>query len=107
MVVSRFGVYLVSLDPVIGSEISKTRPCVVISPDVMNRHLRTLIVAPLTSAGKSYPTRVACRVQGKDGHVVLDQIRTVDRSRLIKPMGALEAEAASQVLRVLQKMFSQ
>jgi mRNA interferase MazF len=78
MAVSRFEVYLVSLDPTIGSEIKKTSPCLVVSPDEMNRHIRTVIVAPMTTRGRQYPTRVACRFKGKAGHVVLDQIRTVD-----------------------------
>ena len=82
MVINRFDVYLVIVDPTIGSEIQKTRPCVVISPDEMNCHIATVIVAPMTTKGRSYPTRVACTFQGKEGQVVLDQIRTVDKSRL-------------------------
>ncbi|HSJ23178.1 MAG TPA: type II toxin-antitoxin system PemK/MazF family toxin [Longimicrobiales bacterium] len=87
MVVSRFDVFLVNLDPTVGSDIRKTRPCVVISPDEMNRFIRTVIVAPLTSKGRRYPTRVDCRFDKKDGQVVLDQIRTVDKARLIKKLG--------------------
>src|SRR5215213_4608129 len=87
----RFGVYLVSLDPTVGSEIQKTRPCVVVSPDEMNRHIRTVIVAPMTTGGQAYPTRVACTFQGKRGQVVLDQIRTVDTTRLIRRLGAIDA----------------
>ena len=81
VVVRRFEVYLVNLDPTVGSEIRKTRPCVVISPDEMNLHIRTVIVAPMTTQGQASPTRVPCRFQGKSGQIVLDQIRTVDRSR--------------------------
>src|SRR5438309_9199036 len=80
-------VYLVNLDPTVGREIRKTRPCLVVSPDEMNHHMRTVIVAPMTTRGAAYPTRVPCRFQGKGGQVVLDQIRTVDRARLIKRLG--------------------
>ena len=90
MVINRFDVYLVILDPTIGSEIQKTRPCVVISPDEINRHIATVIVAPMTTKGRSYPTRVACTFQGKEGQVVLDQIRTVDKSRLTRKLGQLK-----------------
>ncbi|MCU0292970.1 MAG: type II toxin-antitoxin system PemK/MazF family toxin [Thermoanaerobaculaceae bacterium] len=106
MVVSRFDVYLVNLDPTVGSEIRKTRPCVVVSPDEMNRHIRTVIVAPLTSQGSPYPTWVPCRVGGKDGLVVLDQIRTVDQIRLVRRVGTLDAATAASVLDVLQQMFA-
>ncbi|MBI5725121.1 MAG: type II toxin-antitoxin system PemK/MazF family toxin [Planctomycetes bacterium] len=87
MVVRRFDVYLISLDPTRGSEIRKMRPCLIISPDEMNRHISTVIVAPMTTAGQAYPTRVPCTFQGKHGQIVLDQIRTIDKSRLIKQMG--------------------
>jgi mRNA interferase MazF len=80
----RFDVYLVNLDPTVGSEIKKTRPCVIVSPNEMNNHISTIIVAPLTSKLRNYPTRVPCRVEGKQGQIVLDQIRTVDKSRLVK-----------------------
>jgi mRNA interferase MazF len=106
MVVNRFEVHLVNLDPTVGSEIQKTRPCLVVSPDEMNHHVRTVIIAPMTRKGKSYPTRVACRFKGKKGQVVLDQIRTVDQSRLIKKLGRLDSETAEEVLRVLQEMFA-
>src|SRR6476660_3351821 len=98
MAVSRFEVYLINLDPTVGSEIKKTRPCLVVSPDEINHHIRTVIVAPLTSKGNSYPTRVACRFQGKEGQVVLDQIRAVDRSRLIKKLGTIHSKTAAAVL---------
>jgi mRNA interferase MazF len=102
----RFEIYLVSLDPTVGSEIRKTRPCLVISPDEMNRHLATVIVAPLTTATRSYPSRITCRFQGKQGQVVLDQIRTVDRARLVKKLGKLDKRASAKVLNILQQMFA-
>jgi mRNA interferase MazF len=105
MVIKRFDVYLVILDPTIGSEIKKTRPCVIISPDEMNRHVATMIVAPMTTKGRSYPTRVACTFQGKDGQVVLDQIRTVDKLRLARKLGRLKVETQREVLSVLTEMF--
>jgi mRNA interferase MazF len=104
--VKRFEVHLVALDPVRGSEIRKTRPCLVVSPDEMNRHLRTVIVAPMTTVGRGYPSRVACRFRGKKGEVVLDRIRTVDKERLVKRLGALETSAAQRVLAVLGAMFA-
>src|SRR3990172_7048144 len=102
MAVNRFEVYLVNLDPTIGSEIRKTRPCLVISPNEMNRHIRTVIMAPMTTIGQAYPTRVACRFQGKQGYVVLDQIRTVDRARFFKKLGRLSSTTANRALDVLQ-----
>ena len=104
--VKRFDVYLVALDPTRGSELKKTRPCLVISPDEMNRHIRTVIVAPMTTRGRSYPTRVACKFQGKAGQVVLDQIRTVDKSRLVRRLGRLPEARAREVAGVLVEMFS-
>ena len=106
MVARRFDVYLVNLDPTVGSEIRKTRPCLVISPDEMNRHIRTVILAPLTTKGGSYPSRVPCRFKGKSGTIVLDQIRTVDNSRLITKLGRLDTKTCGQVLEVLQEMFA-
>jgi mRNA interferase MazF len=106
MVVSRFDVYLVNLDPTAGSEIQKTRPCLVISPDEMNRYIRTVIVAPMTTAGKPYPTRVACRFGDREGQIVLDQIRTIDKVRLIKRLGAIAPEIQSEVISVLQRLFA-
>ena len=102
----RFEVWRVTLDPTLGSEIQKTRPCLVISPDEMNRHIRTVIVAPLTTAGRAYPTRVACEFAGKRGRIVLDQLRTVDRARLVKRLGVVGEPLRNQVLGVLQEMFS-
>jgi len=104
--VSRFDVCLVNLDPTVGSEIRKSRPCVVVSPDEMNRHVRTVVVAPLTSSGRPYPTRVPTRFAGKDGQVVIDQLRTVDKVRLAKRLGALEAREAAAVLEVLREFFA-
>lgn len=102
----RFDVHLVSLDPTRGSEIKKTRPCLIISPDEMNRHIRTLIVAPMTTKGRRYPTRVACAFQGKQGQIVLDQIRTVDRSRLVKRLGRIDKATREAVLETLGKLFA-
>jgi len=106
MDVKRFEVYLVSLDPAVGSEIQKTRPCVVVSPDEMNRHIRTVIVAPMTTKGREYPTRVKCRFGGKEGQVVLDQLRTVDKERLVKRLGAIDREMGWAVLGVLAELFA-
>jgi mRNA interferase MazF len=105
MVVNRFDVYLVNLDPTVGSEIKKTRPCLVVSPDEMNRPLRTVIVAPMTTKGQRYPSRVACRFKGKTGQVVLDQIRTVDKTRLVRKFGRIDGKTAAAVLDVLREMF--
>ena len=106
MAVSRSEVYLINLDPTVGSEIQKTRPCVVVSPDEMNRSIRTVIVAPMTSKGRSYPTRVTCRFQGVDGQVVLDQLRTVDKARLVRRLGELDSGTMDEVLGVLQDLFA-
>jgi mRNA interferase MazF len=105
MVIKRFDVFLVNLDPTLGSEIKKTRPCAVISPDEMNRHISTIIVAPMTTRGRPYPTRVACAFQGKKGQVVLDQIRTVDKIRLVKRLGRLSPSTSRNVLTALIEMF--
>jgi mRNA interferase MazF len=105
-VVNCFDVHLVSLDPTQGSEIRKTRPCLIISPDEMNAHIRTVIVAPMTSQGKQYPTRVPCAFQGKAGLIVLDQIRTVDKSRLVAKLGTIAEATQAAVLQTLKEMFS-
>jgi len=107
VVITRFDVYLVALDPTMGAEIQKTRPCLIISPDDMNRYLATAIVAPMTSKGKSYPTRVACRFQGKSGQIVLDQLRTVDQARLIKHLGRISTATQKAVLVVLAELFAE
>ncbi|MBJ7901583.1 MAG: type II toxin-antitoxin system PemK/MazF family toxin [Cyanobacteria bacterium RI_101] len=107
MVAQRFDVFLVNLDPTVGSEIQKTRPSVVISPDEMNRHINTVIVAPMTTRGKSYPTRVVCQFQGKQGQIVLDQIRTIDKSRLIKKLGQISQNEQRMLLEVLAEMFAE
>jgi mRNA interferase MazF len=104
--VNRFDVYLINLDPTVGSEIKKTRPCVMISPDEMNRYIRTVIVAPLTSASKSYPTRVTCTFKEKEGQIVLDQIRTIDKVRLVKRLGSLDSNTQLEVISVLQRIFA-
>ena len=106
MVVNRFDVYLINLDPNVGSEIQKTRPCLIISPDEMNRYIRTVIVAPLTTAGKDYPTRVACKFKKKKGQIILDQIRTIDKTRLIKKLGSIDPETQLEVISVLQRLFA-
>ncbi len=105
--VARFEVYLVRLDPTLSSGIRKTRPCLVISPDEMNRHLRTLIVAPMTTQGRrGYPSRVPVTFGGTSGQVVLDQIRTLDRTRLVRRLGVLDEPAAQHVLEVLATLFA-
>ena len=106
MVVHRFDVYLINLDPTVGSEIQKIRPCLIISPDEMNRHIRTVIVAPMTTAGKEYPTRISCTFKKKKGQIVLDQIRTIDKSRLIKRLGTIDPNAQLEVIAVLQRLFA-
>jgi mRNA interferase MazF len=106
MVINRFDVFLVSLDPTVGSEIRKTRPCAIISPDQINHTLRTVIVAPMTTKGRPAPSRVACRFKEEDGLIVLDQIRTVDRARIIKKLGQVDRSTAEHVLRILIEMFT-
>ena len=106
MAISRFDVYLVTLDPTVGSEIQKTRPCLVISPDEMHQHIRTVIIAPMTTRGRPYPTRVTCKFKGKAGQIVLDQIRTVDRERLVRRLGRLDRKTCDMVLRVLGELFA-
>ena len=103
---SRGEVHLVRLDPTLGSEIRKTRPCLVVSPDELNQNLRTVIVAPMTTGGQAYPWRVACRFQSRSGFVALDQLRTVDSERLVKRLGRLSGAATAEVLDTLQEMFA-
>jgi mRNA interferase MazF len=107
MVIKQFDVFLVNLDPTVGSEIQKTRPCLVISPDEMNRHIATAIVASMTTKGRPYPTRVACKFQGREGMIVLDQIRTVDKSRLVRKLGRISKTTAELVLSTLAEMFGE
>ena len=106
LVVRRFDVYLIRLNPTEGREIRKTRPCLVISPDEMNRHIETVIVAPMTTRGRSYPTRVSLRFQRKPGQIVLDQIRTVDKIRLVKRLGTIDQPTAEKVLLLLAELFA-
>jgi len=107
MVINRFDVFLVNLDPTVGHEIKKMRPCLVISPDEMNHHIRTVIVAPMTTKGRAYPSRVQCKFKDKSGQVVLDQLRTVDSVRLVKRLGTINKKTGSAVLAVLQEMFAE
>ena len=106
VVVNRFDVFMVNLDPTVGSEIQKTRPCLVISPDEMNRHIRTVIIAPMTSSGKDYPTRAACSFQKKQGQIVLDQIRTIDKNRLLKKLGTIDSQTQLDTISILQRLFA-
>lgn len=105
--VHRGEVYLIELSPARGREIRKTRPCAIVSPDELNTHMGTFIVAPLTTGSHPYPFRIPCRFSGKDGHLVLDQLRTVDRERLVKRLGALTAPTLAKALGVLQDMFAE
>ncbi len=105
--VARGEVYLVRLDPTVGSEIRKTRPGVVVSPDELNAHLRTVLIAPMTTGGQAYPWRVSCRFQSRSGYVALDQLRTVDRDRLVARVGRLAPSTFAHVLAVLQEMFAE
>lgn len=107
MVARRFDVYLVNLDPTVGREIRKTRPCVIVSPEEMNRHIATVIVAPMTTKGRPYPTRVRCQFQGKRGQVVLDQLRTVDKRRLVHRLDRLSAATQKRVLAALAELFAE
>lgn len=105
--VRRGEVHLVHLDPTRGSEIRKTRPCLVVSPDELNHHLRTAIVAPMTTSGQAYPWRIACRFRNRSGYVALDQVRTIDSDRLLKRLGQLSPQTTATVLRTLQEMFAE
>lgn len=106
MVVQRFEVWLVALDPTLGSEMKKTRPALVVSPDEINAYINTVIIAPMTTKGRNYPTRVPCTFQGKSGQVVLDQIRTVDQARLVKRLGKIDGTTADTVLDTLAELFA-
>jgi mRNA interferase MazF len=107
VVMTRGDVHLVRLDPTRGGEIRKTRPCVVVSPDELNAHLRTAIVAPMTTGGAAYPWRIRCRFRNRSGYVAIDQVRTVDQERLVKRLGALAPDTLSDVLGGLQEMFAE
>jgi len=107
VVVKRFDVFLVQLNPTIGREIQKVRPCVVISPDEMNQSVGTVIVAPMTSKGADYPSRVICIFEDKAGQIILDQIRCVDKVRLIKKLGKIREEEGRSVLKILAEMFAE
>jgi mRNA interferase MazF len=107
MEVKRFEVYLINLDPTVAYEIKKSRPCLVISPDELNRYISTVIVASMTTKGRDYPTRVPCTFQGKEGQVVIDQIRTVDKIRLIKRLGKIDSETQADVFSVFSELFSE
>jgi mRNA interferase MazF len=105
MVIHQYEVYLINLDPTIGSEIKKSRPCIIISPDEMNKFIGTVIIAPMTTKSKSYPTRVELTFQGKKGFIVLDQIRTVDKSRLIKKLGSTDVKTIQKLKKIIQEML--
>lgn len=106
MVVNRFEVWFVNLDPTVGSEINKVRPCLIISPDATNRHLNTVTVAALTSTQKGFPTRVNCQFNGRVGQIVLDQIRSVDKRRLLSKAGDIDDDTARRVCATLQQLFT-
>lgn len=107
MVIKRFDVYLVNLDPTVGAEIQKTRPCLVITPDEMNRHIQTVIIAPMTTSIRAtYPTRITCQFENQQGQIVLDQLRAVDKTRLVKRLGQLNKDTQQQVVIVLGEMFA-
>jgi len=106
MEVRRFDILLVNLDPTVGTEIKKTRPCLVISPDEMNAFISTVIVAPMTTKGRPYPTRIPCRFRRRSGAIVLDQIRTIDKRRIVKRLGILDAATQKKTLGVLQELFA-
>ncbi len=106
MEVNRFEVFLVNLEPTVGHEIKKTRPCLVISPNEMNHYISTVIIAPMTSKGRNYPTRISCSLQGKSGQIVLDQIRTVNKKRLVKKLGVISKSAQTKTINLLQELFA-
>ena len=105
MEISQYQIVLVNLDPTIGSEIKKTRPCVVISPNEMNKYLRTIVIAPMTTKSKKYPTRIEVKHDGKIGWVVIDQIRTIDKQRIIKSLGRLSVPEIKEVKSVLKETY--
>lgn len=106
MEISRFEVHLVNLDPTVGHEIKKTRPCLIISPNEMNHNISTVIIAPMTTKGRNYPTRISCSFKGKNGQIVLDQIRTIDKKRLVKKLGVISKKTQTKTLNLLHEMFA-
>jgi mRNA interferase MazF len=106
VVVKRFDVFLIDLDPTLGKEIQKTRPCVIVSPDEMNRYIATVIIAPMTTQSRAYPTRIPCQFQDKAGQIILDQIRTVDKTRLVKKLGQISPNEQRLVIDTLAEMFA-
>ena len=105
MEIRQYQIILVNLDPTIGSEINKTRPCVVISPDEMNQHLRTVVIAPMTTSSKNYPTRVEIKHDSRIGWIVLDQVRTIDKQRILKDLGKLSKPEIKEVKAILKETF--
>lgn len=105
MVANQYDIFLISLDPTVGHEIKKSRPCVVVSPDEMNRNIQTVIIAPMTTKSRSYPTRVPVHFEGKTGWIVLDQIRTVDQVRLIKKLGKVDSRTVQKIKAVIKEML--
>jgi len=105
MEIKQYEIFLVNLEPTIGSEIKKTRPCVVISPDEMNKHLRTVVIAPMTTSSKNYPTRVEVKHENKIGWVILDQVRTIDKLRIIKNLGKLSKPEVKEVKSIIKETF--
>lgn len=103
---ARGEVWLISLDPTVGREMKKARPCLVVSPDELNQGLDTVLIAPMTTGSHPYPFRTPCRFQGKEGHVVLDQLRVADRTRLVKRLGVLDRDTLARALAILQEMFA-
>ena len=105
MVVNQYDVFLISLDPTVGHEIKKARPCVIISPDEMNKHISTVIISPMTTKSHSYPTRISISFQEKDGWIVLDQIRSVDKKRLIKKLGRIDINTINSIKSIIKEML--
>jgi len=105
MVIHQYDIYLINLDPTIGHEIKKSRHCVIISPDEMNKYIKTVIIAPMTSKSKKYPTRVSTKVKNKNGYIVLDQIRTVDKIRLLKKIGSLDIISIKELKQIIKEML--
>lgn len=105
IIIEQYRLVIVNLDPTIGSEIKKTRPCVIISPDEMNRPLHTVIIAPITSRSRAYPSRVKINLEGKNNWVILDQIRTIDKQRIIKSIGKLNTMEIIEIKEVIQKIL--